>query len=241
MKKENNQKLISEKVISEIGKRGIKMKPKLYFIIKSLLFIGSIFLLSLFVLYLGSLIVFVLKVNNIFYFHGMGFHAIRSVILSFPWYLVFLAVALIISIEIISKRFSFIYRKPLIYSLITIIILTSIGSFLIEKSSVHQYFFNLAKHEKLPVAGKMYRNLGNIDIENTYFGKALKKEGGNWIIELDSGEKVFLIINEQSIGRRIYLEIKEGSEVMVIGEMKNGLIDVFAFRRIDGRFRINER
>jgi hypothetical protein len=242
MEKENKHKKdISKEVIAEIEARGIKMMPRSYFIFKSFMFVGLIFLLSLFTLYIGSLIVFVLRANEIMYFQGMGFHALMPILRSFPWYLVSLAIVLIIVVEIVSKRFQFVYRKPLLYSLIVIILFTVAGSYLIERSSVHQHLFMMAQREELPVVGRMYRNLGNLDIENAYFGKVIEKEGEDWIMELENGERVSLEINRQTKGRRIYLEAEEGDSVLVIGEMKDGSIDVQAFRRVPGRFKMNER
>ncbi len=234
------EKEINKKVISKIEEERIKMKSKLYFILKSFLVIGIMFLLSLFILYLGSLVVFVFRANNILHFHGMGFRAFRSIIFSFPWYLISLSFALTILVGLMGKRFRFIYQKPLLYSLVGIILITLLGSFLIEKSSIHQHFFSLAKREKLPVVGRMYRNLGDLDIENAYFGKVLEK-GDYWTVELENGQVFYLKITEKTIGRRIYSKLEEGDNVLIIGQINNSLIDVFAFRKINSRFRINER
>lgn len=246
MKKENNKNLIIEKVISKIEKGELKMKPRVYFIVKTTLIIGLLILAFLFVLYFGSLVIFVLRINDIFLFHGMGFQTIRNILLSFPWYLVLLVFILIILIEIISKKFKFIYRKPFILSLFVILILVITSSFLIEKSSLHSSFFRLAEQERLPLAGRMYRDLGNLEIENVYFGTILEKKDDLWLMKLDSGETVNLKITEKTRGRRIFSEIKEGDKVIVIGEMEEGLIDVISFKKIEKRFRyhnqkLNER
>ncbi len=234
------EKEINKKVISKIEEERIKMKSKLYFILESLLVIGVIFLLFLFILYLGSLVVFVFRSNNILHFHGMGFSAFRSIIFSFPWYLISLSFGLIILVGVVGKRFQFIYQKPLFYSLVGIILVTLFGSFLIEKSSIHQHFFSLARREKLPVMGKMYRNLGNLDIENAYFGKVLEK-GDQLTVKLEDGQVVSLKITEKTISRRLYFELEEGDDLLIIGQIENGLMDVFAFRKINHRLRLNER
>ncbi len=246
MKKENNKNLIAEKVISKIKKGELKMKPKAYFIAKSILVIGLLILTILLILYFTSLVIFVLKVNDILLFHGMGFQATRSILLSFPWYLVLLIFVLLILIEIISKRFQFVYRRPLLLSLFVILSLIAISSLLIERSSLHYSFFRLAEREDLPFIGKMYRDLGNLDMDDAYFGIILQKENDFWIMELDSGETVNLKVTEKTKGRHIFLEIEEGNEVIVIGEMRDGLIDVISFKKIERRFRhrnqkINER
>jgi hypothetical protein len=246
MKKENSENLITEKVISKIERGELKMKPRIYFIAKSFLLIGFLALASLFLLYFGSLIIFVLRVNDILLFRGMGFYPIRSILLSFPWYLVFLTFILIIVIEIISRRFQFVYRKPFIISLFGILFIVVASSFLIERSSLHHSFYRLAEQERLPLAGKMYRELGNLDINDAHFGVILKKKNDLWRMELDSGEIVDLKITEETRGRRTFLEIEEGEKVIVIGETKEGMIDVVSFKKIERRFRyhnqrLNER
>ncbi len=237
MQKENNEKPISQKVISRIEKGELKMRPRVYFIAKTILIAGFLALVFLLALYFGSLIIFVLRINDIFLFHGMGFQATRNVLLSFPWYLVLLVIGLVILVELIAKRFNFVYRKPLIVSLLIILTLVFLSSFLVEKSSLHYSFFRLAEQERLPLAGRMYRDLGNLEIENVYFGKILEKKDNLWIMELDSGEEVGLKITEKTRGRRVFSEIKEGNKVIVIGKLEDGLIDVGSFKRIERRFR----
>ncbi len=246
MKKENRKNLITEEVVSKIERGELKMKPRVYFIAKSILVIGFLILSFLFVLYFGSLIIFILRINDIFLFHGMGFHVIRSILLSFPWYLVILIFILITLIETIGKRFRFIYRKPFIVSLFTILVLVIVSSFLIEKSSLHYSFFRMAEEERLPLAGRMYRDLGNLDVDNVYFGKILEKDNNFWTMELENEKTVNLKITEKTRGRRIFSEIDEGNKVIIIGEMKEGLINVSNLKKIERRFRnhnqiLNER
>ncbi len=237
MNKENNDKLISQKVASKIEKGELKMKPRAYFVAKTILIVGLLILTFLLALYFGSLIIFVLRINDILLFHGMGFQVIRNVLLSFPWYLVFLVFILVILVETVAKRFNFVYRKPLIVSLLFILALVFLSSLLVEKLSLHHSFFRLAEQERLPLAGRMYRDLGNLEIENVYFGKILEKKDNLWMMELDSGKEVGLKITERTRGRRIFLEIKEGNKVIVIGQLKEGIIDVDSFKRIERRFR----
>ncbi len=237
MKKENNKNLITGKVISKIEKGELKMKPKTYFIAKAALVISLLILFFLIVLYFGSLVIFIFRANNILLFHGMGFQAIRTILLSFPSYLFLLIFILIVLIQIISKRFQFVYRKSFIFSLFVILIFVVMSSFFIEKSSLHSSFFRLAKQERLPLVGKMYRNFGNLDIDNVYFGTILQKEVDFWIMELDSGEKVNLKITEKTRGKKILLETEEGSKVIVIGEKEEGIINVISFKRIERKFK----
>ncbi len=241
MKKENSKNPITEKVVSKIERGELKMKSRAYFVAKSFLVIGLLVLFSLLLLYLGSLIVFVLRVNDILLFHGIGFYAIRSILLSFPWYLVFLIFVLILLIGVIGRKFQFVYRRPLIVSLIAILVMVIVSSVLIERSSLHYSFFRLAEQQRLPVAGGMYRNLGNIDIDNAHFGVILEKQNDLWVMELDSGERAKLKVTEKTKGKRLYSQIEEGEKVLVIGEMDEGVIDVINFKTIERRSRSNNQ
>ncbi len=241
MKKENSENSITEKIVSKIERGEVKMKSRSYFIARSFLIIGLLSLFFLLLFYFGSLIIFVLRINDILLFHGIGFYAIRNILLSFPWYLVFLIFILALLISVIGRKFQFVYRKPLIFSLFAILVIVIVSSFLIEKSSLHYSFFKLAQEERLPVAGRMYRNLGNLDIDNAYFGIILEKQNDLWIMELDDGEKVDLKITEETRGRRLYLQTEEGEKVLVIGEMDEGKIDVVSFKTVERRFRYNSK
>ena len=241
MKKGNKENSIAEKVVSKIERGELKMRSRAYFIAKLLLVVGLLVLFFLLLLYFGSLIVFVLRINDILLFHGIGFYATRNILLSFPWYLVFLIFTLILLISVIGRKFKFVYRSPFIISLVAILIMVVVSSFLIEKSSLHYSFFRLAEKEKLPVVGKMYRNLGNINIDDAYFGVILEKQNDFWTMELDSGKEVKLKVTEKTRGRRLYLQIEEGEKVLAIGELDEGVIDVVSFKVIERRFRHNNQ
>ncbi len=240
MKKENNKNLISKKIISKIKKGEVKMKPRFYFLIKSLLVIGILFLFFLFVIFFVSLIIFVFQKNNFFVLLGMGNFGLRAFILHFPWYLLLIAFILIIVIETVSKKFKFIYRKPLIYSFLFIIIFTFIGSIFVNNVSLHKYLLKMAEEDRLPIGGRMYRNIGDIEMENIYFGKLLEKKEDYWIMEFDDGEIVKLEITEKTRGHRFFPEIEMGSDVVVIGEKDNSVVNVLRFKKMNG-YRRNER
>jgi hypothetical protein len=102
-------KNITENVMNQIHKGKIKMKPKLYFIIGSILtFLGSIsaFVISIF---LVSLVRFSLRTN-----WGRGAqYKLEKILSDFPWWLIiFTIISLIIGIWLIRK-YDFSYKiKP---------------------------------------------------------------------------------------------------------------------------------
>ncbi len=242
MKKEKDKISITKEVLLKIEKGEVKMRSKYIFILKTILIVGLIALFSLFILYLGSLMVFVFKINDMDIFSGMGIQGIKIILNTFPWYLVFLMFLLVFLVEILAKKFSLVYRKPLLYSFVIIVMLMVVGSVFVDATSIHHSFFDLAEEERLPRAmGGMYRYLGNLEMENVHFGTLLDKSKESWLLEIKEGEVVYLNISQRTKGRRKFEEIEEGSEIIVIGERVGKKIEVLGFRGINGRSRKNER
>ena len=239
MNKENKN-LISKKIISKIEKGEVKTRPRYYFILKSFFICSILFLLFIFILFFSSLIVFVAKENNFLILSGMGFCGFRAIILHFPWYLFLISLVLIIIIEVLGKNFKSVYRKPLIYSFLLLLFLTFFGSIVVDKMSFHQSLFKMAKEERLMLGGGVYRSMGNIEIDNTYFGIVLEKKEDYWAVELDNNKVVQLKITNETKGRRFFSEIKEGSDIVFIGEREGDVISVSRFRKMNG-YQKNER
>ncbi len=239
MEKENNENLISKKIISKIKKGEIEMKPKFYFLLKSLLVIGILFLIFFSIVFFGSLIIFISQKNNFFILSRMGFLGLQAIIFYFPWYLFLITLFLIVIIEVIAKNFKFIYRKPLIYSFLFIVIIAFVGSIMVN-NILHEPLFKMAKEERLPIGGRMYRDIGKIEIENIYFGKLLEKKEEYWLMKINDNEIVQLKITDKTSGHRFLSEMEEGSNIVVIGEKDNNVINVLRFRKMNG-YRKNER
>ena len=239
---ENKKISIRDGVISKIKRGEVKMRPKSYFISKTVLIFLFTALFSLFALYLGSFIVFILQENAILAFSYMGMEGFKLAFLSFPWYLMLLVLSIVIFIEVIVKRFSLVYRRPFIYSILAIFLLVVAGSAMVSTTSVHRSFFDLAEQERLPVMGGMYRHFGDLDIEHVHMGEILEIKNGHITMELEDGDMVHLNITKDTKGhRRVSEELKEGEYIVVIGERVNGTVEVVRFRGLNKGLRRNER
>ncbi len=115
---EQEQKNINDRIFEKIKNGQVKMRPKLYFVLKSLIFALGIVLASILVLFLFSFIVFCLKLGGIWFLPKFGFRGLGIFFISFPWFLILLALFLIFLLEIIAKKYSFVYKRPIIFSLI---------------------------------------------------------------------------------------------------------------------------
>lgn len=233
MKNNDREPSISRRVSDAIRQGDIKMHSRSYFWAKGMLFFGVLVLLVSLILYLGSLLVFVLRANSILVLPGLGLYGLRAILLSFPWFILALTVVLVGILEWTAKRFAVVYRRPLIYSLLIIMVLAVTGSILMENLSFHRFVSGLAKERQLPAVGRMYRHLSDLEMDNVYFGVISEKEVDHWKLKLNDGSEIVLDLENLVQGRRLQDRLAVGSEVVVIGEeVRPDVVSVVRFRRL---------
>jgi hypothetical protein len=229
----NSQKsLITGKVLEKIKSGRVKMRPKAHFVLKTALVALGFILIILFLLYLISFIVFTLRMSGIWFAPGFGFYGIKIFLFSLPWLLILIAIILIIVLEILVKYFSFAYRRPILYSILGIIALVFLGSFVINQTKIHPCLFQKAQERNLPVAGKFYRDFGAGKFRNAHRGVVSETTEKGFKIETPRNETLNIIITPETrfpFGK----DIEENDNVMILGERDNCTVRAFGVRKVD--------
>ncbi len=230
--KKETQSLI-KRVLEQVQSGQVKMRPKSYFILRAILVGLLACLVALFVLYLISFIVFSLRTSGVWFLPGFGFGALGVFFKSLPWLLIIIALALIVVLEIFVKRFSFAYRRPILYSVLGIIILAFLGSFLIARTPFHPKLFWKAREGKLPMVGGFYRGLGAPKLSDVHQGIITEITNGGFSIETPQGEILTVLATSNNV--------KENERVVVLGKRDNSTIKAFSFLWVDDKFDIFQR
>ncbi len=217
------QKSISDAVLNKIKSKEVKMRPKYYFILRTVLTALSIFIVTLFVLYLISFIIFTLRASGIWFLPEFGFSGLKVFLTLLPWVLILIAVILIITLEIFAKRFAFVYRKPIFYSILVIIIFVLLGSFIIGKTQFHPNLFWKAQENRLPIAGKLYRDFDVNKLKEVHRGIVSEITKDGFYLEKPDGQILNIIINSNT---KLLLkkENMKGDEVVIMGKEDNDII-----------------
>lgn len=218
---------IEKNIQEKIGSGQIKMKPKFYFMAKTVIYILAFAVFALFAVYLVSFIVFSLRASGLWFLPGFGFMGFRILFGSLPWLLIFSALALIGGLEIFAEHFSFIYRRPLIYSLGVIIVLVLVFGFVVGRSSFHAGLFRQANQDNLPLIGGFYRRLPASGQEIVFNGIIAEKKGEKMIVEDVRGAKVEV----PAFGRQMQ-NLKEGDMVVVVGKKDGKNIEYVGLRKL---------
>ena len=229
-KQEKNH--IAEKVLGKIKRRKIKMKPRMHFVFGAALLALGVLVLILFIPYLISLIAFSLRVSGVLFLPKFGFPGIRMMVGSLPWLLILITTLLIVLLEMFAQKFTFVYRKPAIYSLIAIIGIIFMGSFLIGKTSLHSNLFWEAQGRSLPAIGTVYRDFGSRRINNMCHGVVVEVIDGGFKIETLCGDVLTIITNSET-NLILDAEIQKNDEVIVLGEINDNIVQALDVRKVE--------
>lgn len=215
---------IAEKILNKLKNGQVKMRPKIYFVLKAGLIILGTLIVALFTLFLISFISFTLRANGILVLPIFGFRGFGAFFSSLPWLLIVAAALLIIILEILFKHFAFAYRRPILYSVLGILIIVVIGTFVIDKTPFHSGLFDRAREGRLPVFGPVYRGFGGMQRpNNAQFGIVTEINNEGFIIKTRDEQILNVIIGENTrlpFGR----DIKKDDAIMVLGEKNDSTI-----------------
>ena len=217
---ENKNNNIEKEVSEKIKSGDIKMKSRSYFVLRTILLIAVIVILALFVIYLISFIIFSLHTSGVWFLPSFGFHSIGILFSSLPWLLILLSIVLILALEVFAERISFVYHRPVMYSLIFIIVAVILASVLVGMTSFHSGLFESAYDQHLPVIGQFYRSFGTPRIHNVHNGVVTKLTYNGFAIETPNGETFNVILNSKNLSA-LQTTIKVGDTIVVVGN-KNG-------------------
>ena len=196
------------------------MKPKAYFILKATLIVLAAAIISLFALFLISFVSFALRANGILVLPIFGFRGFGAFLTSVPWLLIILSAFLIFILEILFRHFSFTYRRPILYSVMGVIILVLLGSFIIDRTSFHPNLFDRAQHGRLPIFGPVYRGFGGLQRPaNAHFGTVTEILEQSFIIKNRNEEAIKVFFQED-----LTPDIKIDDTVMVFGEKEGDTV-----------------
>ena len=224
---------IKDSVLEKIRNEKVQMHSKVYFVCRvSVLFLATLGLLITSSL-LISYIIFSITISDRLFLLGFGNQGIQAFLKLFPWHLVVLEVVLIIILEQIVRKFRWAYRRPLIWILLGIGIVSSICSLIITSSAFHERLF--IQSTQLGPLKNLYQDIqkpsGKRDI---FHGQIVDIKGYTFIItDLDHSPSHTLETIKVHIAKttKVFNDLRIGDLVFVAGELNNGEITAYGIRK----------
>jgi hypothetical protein len=231
MEQKNESKQTISEILSKIKQGNIKMRPKWYFILHgSLILIGGV-LLGMALLYLGSFILFTLRRTGVLFAPGFGFQGWYIFLISLPWFLIVLSLIFVVILELLVRHYAFAYRRPLLYSLLGILVFVLFGGFIVNQTSLHRDLMRSADRDDLPFAGQMYRAYGRPRLNQVHAGVVTELTREGCAMQDLRGEMLSVLISPQT-RMQIGVPLIIGDHIVVIGERFDDTIRALGIRKV---------
>ncbi len=227
---DNHQTNLKEQILKQIKSGSIKAKPKFHFVLRTLFLLSGLLLAGLLLLYLLSFVFFILRSNGLWQAPVFGLRGWGLLFGSLPWMILLLIGLFVLVMELLVKHFSFAYRRPLLYSVLGIVVFLGLSGFVVAQTPLHQSLWELAETEEgLPLAGPLYGILRSSDPDDFHRGTVLSTSTNGFDM-LNLSEEVLLIEITPTTRLPFALDIAPGDMVMVIGERQNNQVKAFGVR-----------
>jgi hypothetical protein len=204
-------------ILEKIKAGEVAMKPRWHFVLKSLLLILAVAVASLLVVYLLSFILFFLRQSGVGFMPLYGFKGVSVFVMNSPWLLIVSSGALILILQLLVKKYAFSFKQPLVYSLVGIIVLVLIGAYSIEQTQLHSRLQGFSQERNTPLFSSLYRGIDEKRPENILFGTVTEVTEQGFILELDTGENLTILVTEQT-KMRSDSRYSAGDTVFVFGD-----------------------
>jgi len=216
-----NEKEIKEEIIEDIKCGSVKMCPKWHFFARNALFLLATILILLAVLMLVSFTVFSLHQTGAWSCSVFSASGLFMFIKYLPWLVVMVSATLIIALLAVLRHYSLVSQKPLIFSLLGILLVATAGG--IATAPLHQAPFQRAENNNLPFVGPIYMNYSRQMPEETSRGIIYRMATSGFAIKTDYGEDINVILlnrNAPSQGNNF----APGDNIMVFGKKDPNII-----------------
>ena len=236
MNTHNNEHSLRTDVMEAIRKGRVQMRPRWQFLLVSTLTVVGAFIVFLTLLYVASLAVFFLRDSGVWFAPAFGPRGWWVLLRRIPWLLVLFIAAFVVVLEVLVRRYSFVYRKPLLASVLVILALIFLGGFVIEQTPLHPGLALSAGRGQLPPPFMMMYH-GPLRMPrpaDSFHGEILSLTKDGFVIfdEDDAGTTTVLVTPRTRFPYGA--DFSPGQRVIVVGDIvATGTVQAFGISEIE--------
>lgn len=221
-----------DNIIQKIKNGDVGMIPRWRFVLQSSLMLAGLVVVALVTIYLASFLVFVFHKTGIWATPFFGMEGVFFLVVSSPWILILSVLTFLTLLYMLVTQYAFSYQKPLVYSLVTVVLMVVGISSYIQHIALHDRIGAYVERRNVPGAAPLYRSVADGKPKEILFGTIVAMNDGGFTLRTDRGEELMIVVTARTkqSPRHVYVE---GDPVMVFGEQKNGTITAIGIRSAD--------
>lgn len=211
---------VHEKILTAIKSDEVTMRSRYYFIARSILFTLCTVLAFTVALYLVSFVTFMARSNGLGALPQFGFEGWRILFGALPWIVLLLIGAVFVVLQLLSTHFAFVYKRPLVYSLLGSIVVLVVGGGAIAQTTLHDRIYQLTQERGLRFTAPLYKDVLH-DEQGVYTGTLSILPSGEWLLIARDDTRYTLEVHSGT--RMPPMPFANGDLVMVVGEETDDL------------------
>lgn len=230
----DKQRTTADTVLTAIRTKGLRMRPKWHFVLQALLVGIGIVIVLVALVYMASLAIFAHRMNGGWYAPGYSLRGVRIFLLTAPWLLIGITLIFLVVLETLVRRYSFAYRRPLLYSVVGIVTLVGIGGIMAVDLGFHRRMITVANERDLPVIGPMYRVIDIDEPAEVHRGMVVITREQGFDLANRRGETIFVTVMPSTRLAPGWVP-SLGDHVIVFGTLDDGAVIAEGVRLIEDR------
>jgi hypothetical protein len=222
---------IHDAIMRRIRDGKASMRPRWHFLLLSTLTALGVIIAFLALLFAVSLVLFFLRESGTLYLPGLGSRGWWDLLRSLPFSILVLLLLFVLVLEVLVRRYAFVYKKPLLASVLSIFVLVLVGGFVIAQTPLHGTLVMLARHDRLPPPlDSLYRPPFMMHADDVYPGTVVAiLERGFVIADRGSGTTTVYLSARTRLPEGKNFAV--GDRIVVIGDGgASGTIEAFGIR-----------
>lgn len=226
---------LQKKLVEKIKNGEVAMVPRWHFVLKGVLWFAAVLLTLLVAVYLLSFILFGLHSTGVLFAPLFGMRGLMIFIVSSPWLLIGVLFLFLGVLYVLVSRYSFSYKKPLVYSMIGVVLMVVAVGSLIEQTKMHDRIGAFASERGVPGLAPLYRQFDDRAPKNVTLGTVAAVAENEFTLETRNGEAVFVHVYPHTKLHRDQ-QVRVGDVVMVFGKREGDVVDAVGVRSADDQF-----
>lgn len=220
---------LQKKIKDAIEKNEVSMHSRMYIYGRTLLWTSATILMFGTVLFFVSALIFVFRANGLHLLPFFGSRGWMALFFSLPWLL--LGVVAIVSVLLftLSRHYAFVYKRPLVHTLLAGIVVLACGGVLIAYTTLHERAYERAHNQHgLPIAGPLYRGAIG-DRPDVHVGIVSELTPDSFVLNRRDGQKTTIIIEGTTL-MHPELQLAEDMLVVVMGDAVEDTVHALGVR-----------
>ena len=228
---------ITENIIKKIKAGELSMQPRWHFVLRTALMLFGVFLIALAAVYLFSFVLFILHKSGLWLAPQFGVRGVMLLVVGSPWLILSLLGMFLLVLYVLVSHYSFSYRKPLVYSMIGVVLFVIVVSSVIQYFGVHERMQTFVEQRGVPGLSSLYRGQGERRPDGVVVGTIIEIADDTFILTTDRDEQITVRLTGRTKVQPT-LRLQVGSEVLVFGDRNGTTVEAFGLKSAsDGQFR----